>query len=120
IGFQEARQTDVVIGGGQTATINLAMAPSVLTIEGIVATGLVDPVQGVRSPISVGRISRENMPVTVAGSAIQNLQGQVAGVSMSRQSGQPGSDVSIMLRTPTMVDNPLPGTRGARDTNPLI
>ncbi len=120
IGYQAARQANVTVAGGQATTVSLVMSPSVLSLQEIVATGLVDPVEGVRSPISVARVNREMMPVAVAGSAIQNLQGQVAGVSMARQSGQPGSDVTIMLRTPTMVDNPLPGTRGARDTNPLI
>ncbi len=101
IGYQEVRQDNIVIAGGQTATVNLVMSPSVLQLQEIVATGLIDPVQGVRSPISVARVDREMMPVAVAGNAVQNLQGRVAGVQMTRQSGEPGSGTSIMLRTPT-------------------
>jgi TonB-linked SusC/RagA family outer membrane protein len=101
IGYQEARQTGVVVGGGQTATVSLSMSPSVLALQEVVATGLIDPVEGVRSPISVARISKEMMPVAVAGPAIQAVQGRVAGVTINRGSGQPGSEPSIMLRTPT-------------------
>jgi TonB-linked SusC/RagA family outer membrane protein len=101
IGYQEVRQDNIVVGGGQTATVSLVMAPSVLQLQEIVATGLIDPVEGVRSPISVARVDREMMPVAVAGNAVQNLQGRVAGVQMTRQSGEPGAGVSIMLRTPT-------------------
>jgi TonB-linked SusC/RagA family outer membrane protein len=120
IGFREARESNVTVTLGQTTTVTLTMSEQVLALQGVVATGLVDPVEGVRSPISVARVDREMMPVTVAGSAIQNIQGQVAGVAVSRQSGQPGADVTIMLRTPTFVDNPTPGGRDSRDTNPLI
>lgn len=101
IGYQEARQANVTVAQGQATSVNLAMSPTVLSLQAVVATGLIDPVEGVRSPISVARVSRELMPVAVAGNAIQNLQGRVAGVQMNRTSGQPGEDVSIMLRTPT-------------------
>lgn len=101
IGYQEARRTNVTIAAGQSQTVDFALSPTVLALQEIVATGLIDPVEGVRSPISVARVTREMMPVAVAGNAIQNVQGRVAGVTMNRQSGQPGEDVSIMLRTPT-------------------
>ncbi|MSR22560.1 MAG: hypothetical protein EXR92_03290, partial [Gemmatimonadetes bacterium] len=101
LGFQILRQDNVVVTSGGTVTLQLQMRPAVLALQEIVATGLVDPVQGVRSPISVAHISRENMPVVVAGGALQNLQGRVAGLSMSRASGRPGEDVTILLRTPT-------------------
>ncbi len=120
LGFQAYRQEDVTVTAGQTTTLNFQLRPTVLALQEIVATGLVDPVEGVRSPISVARVTRETMPVAVAGSAIQNLQGQVAGLSMARQSGQPGADVTIQLRTPTMVDLTTPGQGNERDTNPLI
>ena len=54
-----------------------------------------------RSPISVARVPRDLVPVVAAGNAVQNLQGLVSGVQMNRQSGQPGEEPTIMLRTPT-------------------
>jgi TonB-linked SusC/RagA family outer membrane protein len=102
IGYQQGRET-VTVGAGQTARVELMISPQVLALQGIVATGLIDPVEGVRSPITVARVTREHMPVVVAGPAVQNLQGRVAGVSINRQSGLPGDEVTIMLRTPTSV-----------------
>jgi TonB-linked SusC/RagA family outer membrane protein len=101
IGFQTLRQENVAVTAGQTTTANLVMEPTRLTLQEIVVTGLVDPLQGTRSPISVARVPRDLMPVVAAGNAVQNLQGIVSGVQMNRQSGQPGSPTTIMLRTPT-------------------
>lgn len=102
IGYQEARQEDVAVGAGQQVVVDLMLAPAVLALQGIVATGVADPVEGVRAPISVGRLTSEMMPVAVAGgAAVENLQGRVAGVRMNRGSGQPGEGPSIMLRSPT-------------------
>jgi TonB-linked SusC/RagA family outer membrane protein len=103
IGYQEARQTSVTISAGSTTTVNLSMSPAVLALQGIVATGLIDPVEGVRAPIAVSRITREMMPVAASGAAVQNLQGRIAGMRVARQSGQPGSDITMILRTPTSV-----------------
>jgi TonB-linked SusC/RagA family outer membrane protein len=105
LGYQ-GRQVPMTLDAGGTTTIEIEASPAVLTLQGVVATGLVDPVEGVRSPITVARVTRETMPVTAAGGAIQSLQGRVAGLSMTRRSGQPGSDVSVMLRTPTSVTQP--------------
>ncbi len=101
LGFQVLRQEGVTVTAGQSTTLNLVLRPTVLALQEIVATGLVDPVEGARSPISVARVTREMMPVAVAGNAIQNLQGRVAGLHMNRTSGEPGEGVSIMLRSPT-------------------
>lgn len=92
---------EVVIDSGQTVALDLNLQPQALQLEGIVATGLVDPVEGVRSPITVGQVTPEIMPVVAAGAPLQNLQGRVAGVSIVRPSGQPGQDVQIQLRSPT-------------------
>ncbi len=114
IGFSEGRLSNVTVAVGASATVEIRLAPQVLSLQEIVATGLVDPIEGVRSPITVARVSRENMPVAAAGSAIQNLQGQIAGVTVARSSGQPGTSAAIQLRSATLL--PSPGLA----TNPLI
>jgi TonB-dependent SusC/RagA subfamily outer membrane receptor len=101
IGFQEAKHLSVVVNAGATTTLNVSMNAVVLALQGIVGTGMIDPVEGVRAPIAVARVTREMMPVMAAGSPIQSLQGRVPGVTINRSSGQPGSGVSMMLRTPT-------------------
>ncbi len=101
IGYAQNRQ-DVTVTSGQTSNVDFILSPTVLALQEVVATGLADPVEGVRSPIAVGRVSRERMPITVAsGPAVENLQGMVAGVRMNRTTGQPGDDVTMMLRSPT-------------------
>ena len=103
IGYRAASQQVTVTAGG-AVTANLAMQETALMLEGIVATGLIDPVEGVKSPVSVARVDRLMMPVVVgAASAVQNLQGKVAGLQMSQLSGQPGQDVQVLLRSPTSV-----------------
>src|SRR5690606_23535251 len=100
IGYQLS-ETEVTVTSGESTTVQLSISPAVLSLQGIVATGLIDPVEGARSPITVGRIDREQMPVSAAGPAIQGLAGLMPGVASNRVSGAPGEDVSVMLRTPT-------------------
>jgi TonB-linked SusC/RagA family outer membrane protein len=103
IGYATAEQIVTVVEGG-TVTIDFPLAEVVLAIEGIVATGLIDPVAGVLSPITVNRISRAQIPAVVGGtSAIYNLAGRIPGLEMSQRSGQPGAEVEIMLRSPTSI-----------------
>lgn len=108
IGLSQVNVPDVTITAGQTTVQNVTMRQQPLQIAEIVTTGLVDPVEGNRSPITVGRVSRESMPVPVAGSALQNLQGQIAGVSMARPSGAPGASAQIMLRSATSLGEGTP------------
>jgi TonB-linked SusC/RagA family outer membrane protein len=101
IGYR-AGSAEVTVTAGGTAVADFAMQQEALALEQIVVTGLVDPVAGVRAPITVGRVDRERMPITVAsGAAVENLAGRVAGVRVNRVSGQPGEGVTMMLRTPT-------------------
>jgi TonB-linked SusC/RagA family outer membrane protein len=103
IGYQPARQAGVTVGVGATATVRLQLEANVLQLQGIVATGLVDPTQGVRSPITVATVSRENLAVTPAGGAQLAIQGKVAGATVIRTTGQPGTEGSVILRTPTSI-----------------
>jgi len=113
LGYREVTQT-VTVTAGESTTVDFTMARAALQLEGVVVTGLVDPTEGVRSPITVGRVDRTMMPVPVAGSAVQNLQGRLAGVSIARRSGQPGEDVQIQLRSQTSL------TTAGRSVDPLI
>jgi TonB-linked SusC/RagA family outer membrane protein len=101
IGYRQMTQ-EVTVSAGGAAVADFTMTQQALALEQIVVTGLVDPVAGVRAPITVGRVSRERMPVTIAsGAAVENLSGRVAGVRVNRISGQPGEGVTMMLRSPT-------------------
>ena len=101
LGRADARQTGVQVAAGETTTVNFVMRARALRLEGVVATGVVDPIEGVRMPFSVGRLTAADMPVRGTHSALAVLQGRVAGVHINRPSGEPGSGVNIMLRSPT-------------------
>ena len=102
LGLETVRQ-DITVIAGQDLVVNFTMRQTALMIEGIVVTGLIDPVAGLRAPISVSRIDRTSMPVVATGAAIENLQGRMAGVRINRRNGQPGTPPTIQLRTPTSV-----------------
>jgi len=102
IGYQTASQ-EVTLAAGATVVVDFSLSATALQLEGIVATGLVDPTAGVRAPISVGQVTRERMPVAAApsGAVVENLAGRVAGVRINRTSGQPGEGSTMMLRSLT-------------------
>lgn len=108
IGYGTVTQ-QVSVVTNQTAVVDLVMSQQALSLQEIVVTGLVDPTQGVRSPVSVSTVSMESLGVPVRGAAVANLQGTVPGVHISRMGVGPGDDPSIMLRTPTSVTEELGG-----------
>lgn len=103
LGRAEVRRTNLEVGAGETVQLDLSMRERALRLEGVVATGVVDPIEGVRIPFSVGRLTAEDLPVPTTHSALAAIQGKVAGVSINRVSGQPGTGVSILLRSPTSI-----------------
>ncbi len=101
IGYATQRHTDIRVEPGGTTTLDFTMSTQVLALAELVVTGTVDPTEGVKLPFTVGRISAENMAIPTTNSALASLAGKVAGVSVIAGSGQPGSGVSLLLRTPT-------------------
>ncbi|MEX1256866.1 MAG: carboxypeptidase-like regulatory domain-containing protein [Gemmatimonadota bacterium] len=67
---------------------DVELEPALLALQEIVATGLVDPVEGARSPISIAPVTRETMPVAVAGNPVENLQGGIADVQINLNNGE--------------------------------
>ena len=103
LGYAEGSQ-NVTVTAGQTTTIDFVLAETVLALEEMRVTGTADPIAGVKAPFSIGKITRENVAtVPTINSAAASIQGKVAGASIIRGSGQPGSGVSVLLRSPTTV-----------------
>jgi len=101
IGYKPAEQSITLTGA--TQTINLALERAVFSLDAVVVTGVVDPVSGSKLPFTVSTLGPEDMPIPTTSAAIGAVQGKVAGVNMVRGSGQPGSDMSVVLRTPTSI-----------------
>ncbi len=104
IGHAQGRQAGVVVSAGQNATVDFQLRAAVLSLQEIVVTGVTDPVAGVKSPLSIAKVTKENIAtVPTTASAIASIQGKVAGASIIRGSGLPGEGVNVLLRSPTSI-----------------
>jgi TonB-linked SusC/RagA family outer membrane protein len=101
IGYAVGREENVRVAAGGVAQVSFALSTRALSLEGVVVTGVTDPVSGVKVPFTVSKLTAEDMPVATTASAIANVQGKIPGVTIVRGSGQPGTGVSIQLRSPT-------------------
>jgi len=104
IGYATRHATNVRVTADEQAIVDFTMPMKALVMEELVVTGTVDPIEGIKVPFTVGKVSTENMAVPTTQSALASIQGKVAGVQVVRGSGQPGQGVNILLRTPTSVE----------------
>lgn len=101
IGYNPVGDAEVEVVAGQVVALRIEMERAVLSLQEIVVTGISDPTEGVKMPMTVSRVSPEQLQVSTTNSALGALQGKVAGASIIRSSGQPGSGVYIQLRSMT-------------------
>lgn len=101
IGYANQVSQNVSVPDGGTVTVNFEMSVTALTLDEIVATGVVDPTSARRVPFTVARVSGDALKVPVD-NAVNALQGKVAGASVVT-SPQPGAGVNIVLRAPTSI-----------------
>ena len=100
IGFAPSRLDDVRVSAGQATVADHALLERALVLSAVVTTGVSDPVSGAKAPFSRALITADKIPVPPTGDALAGLAGKVAGATI-RYGGQPGSDLSIQLRSPT-------------------
>jgi TonB-linked SusC/RagA family outer membrane protein len=103
IGFGTSRNENVVVQQDATVEVNFRLRTQVLSLEELVVTGVTDPIAGVKLPFTVSTISQQALAVPTTHSAVASIQGKIAGATIVRGSGQPGSGVSVLLRTPTSI-----------------
>jgi TonB-linked SusC/RagA family outer membrane protein len=103
LGYSD-QTVEVTVVAGQAATASIALETTVLALQEVIVTGVSEATQGTRAPFTVGRVSRENIAtVPTTNSAVAAIQGKVAGAQIVRGSGQPGTGVSVLLRSPTSI-----------------
>lgn len=100
IGFGMQRVENVRVTAGATTTADVVINAAPLRLESVVISGTVDPTSGVRAPVTVAKLSAEDLPVPPATSAAGAIQGKVAGARIQRAGG-PGAGVYVQLRSPT-------------------
>jgi TonB-linked SusC/RagA family outer membrane protein len=100
VGFGLGRVENVRVPENGTVTVNVELNSTPLRLESVVVSGTTDPTSGLKSPITVAKLTAADLPVAPATSAAGAIQGKVAGARINRVGG-PGSGVNIQLRTPT-------------------
>jgi len=98
IGYADRRQNNVVVAAGETATVDFQLSTEALRLQEVVVSGVADPIEGIRAPFTVGRVSMEDIAVPPPNIATA-IRGRVAGVRIVSASGMPGSGVDIRLRS---------------------
>jgi TonB-linked SusC/RagA family outer membrane protein len=111
IGYNEVRRTNIQVTAGGLTPVTVELEQAVLSLQEIIATGVTDPTEGVKLPMTVSRIGAEHLQVPTTGSALQAMAGKIAGVSVLRTTGQPGAGVNIQLRSLTGIQT---------DASPMI
>ena len=104
IGFQTVVITNQGVRPGVPTTVNIDLQPSVLRIEGVVVTGVVEGTTGVKLPFTVDRVTSSDIPVMPTGTPEEAIRGKIAGAKVIRANGEPGGGVSVLLRGATSID----------------
>ena len=97
IGFDEATQT-VTVTAGQTATADIQMASTAISLNEIVVTGVGAETTRRALGTSVEVLAAEDFELAPVQSVDQLLQGRVAGATVNATSAQPGTGSLINFR----------------------
>jgi TonB-linked SusC/RagA family outer membrane protein len=102
IGYLPAEMSVAIIAGG-SSTANVALAPSVATLSGVVVIGYgtADRRQVPYAISSVSGAEIANVPVAGLDAA---LQGKAAGVQVIQNAGNPGNGISVRIRGPASLN----------------
>jgi len=102
LGYGSEQQSGVVVAGGQATAVNFELRTQVLSLSEVVVTGVTQATSRAMIPFTVARVGSEAIPIAPP-NAFVALEGRVAGARVI-QGSQPGSGVSILMRTPTSVN----------------
>lgn len=125
IGYR-VRRAGVEVRPDETTTLDFHLTHSVFQLQEVVVTGVVGATERAMLPFTVGSLDADRTPVPPP-NALEAIQGKIAGATVLPLSGQPGSGVSIQLRTPTSInksndpliaiDGVILGTTGGSDAD---
>lgn len=101
IGYSPATQTVTVVAG-QTVQVDFRINSTALRLQELVVTGVAGSTPRVKLPFTVEKLDVSDMPVP-SPSVDGMITGKVSGAKVTKGSGQPGEDASIMLRGPTTI-----------------
>lgn len=102
IGYAEGHVENVRVRDDEITTVDITLSTQVLRLQGVVATGSIDPTAGVKVPFTVGKLSKEDLPVPAV-DAVASMRGKISGVRIVKNQGRPGSGLSVDLRGGTSI-----------------
>jgi TonB-dependent SusC/RagA subfamily outer membrane receptor len=79
--------------------LNVKLASSTVELESVVVTGTAKGRSIKEMTYSIGQVNSAAIEKVPAADALSALQGKVAGLKINSTSGEPGSDVSVLLRS---------------------
>jgi len=100
LGFGQSRKEDLQLRADSVLTVNFVLNQSALRLDQVTVSGTIDETSVAKSTITVEKLTSADIPVTPTTSTAGAIAGKVAGVAITRPSGQPGSGVNIVVRTP--------------------
>lgn len=109
VGYATQTVEGVEVAAGETTEVDIALAPSAVELEEVVAIGYGEQ-QRRDVTGSISSVEGTELNNITTSSAAQTLQGRVAGVQVTPQSGEPGSDAVVRIR----------GVGTLNDTSPLF
>lgn len=77
LGYNTAREENVVVESGATVQVDFTLETSVLSLQQITVTATTDPIEGIRRPFTVSRIGAEQLQVPSSGTVLASLSGKV-------------------------------------------
>lgn len=93
----------IEIAAGQRLELGFELSSPVVNLQGIVVTAVATETPEAELPFSVGRVSPAEGSPAGGRSVGTLLQGRIAGARVLFGSGQPGTEPSIQLRSPTSI-----------------
>ncbi|HMA39693.1 MAG TPA: SusC/RagA family TonB-linked outer membrane protein [Gemmatimonadales bacterium] len=101
IGFKPASRQLTLSAGEQT--VDLTLIYDINLLQAVVVTGVQEATEAVMTPFDVSTVSAAQMVVPAADPVTQ-LKGKVPGAQIVSSSGRPGTQASVLLRGPTMIN----------------
>jgi TonB-linked SusC/RagA family outer membrane protein len=82
-----------------STSLKIKLASDSVQLEGVVITGTAKGKSIKEMTYSIGQVNSAAIERVPASDALSTLQGKVAGLKINSTSGEPGSDVSVLLRS---------------------
>lgn len=92
----------IEVSPSDSLAVALAIQPPTIDLQGLVVSGQMDTLRSSELPFAVGSLVPTDRDRSASG-ITDLLRGRFAGVRVVRGSGQPGDDVSLMMRGPTSI-----------------